>query len=99
MLHELARAVYQMIDNGVPVASLTRPQQVFIRTYGVQGCIDKGGLSYFFDQATEEPYSVFSDAFRTIGVSEVATCIEKAVEACGLREAHLEYEARREWMF
>jgi hypothetical protein len=99
LLQEVASVIYKEIDAGVPVASLSRPEQIFIRVHSAQGCIDNGGLSYFFDHDTVEPYSHFADAYRAIGVGVVADCIEQAVAAFGLREPHREYDARREWMF
>jgi hypothetical protein len=98
-LLEVASITYKKIDAGVSVASLSCPEQVFIRIYSAQGCIDNGGLSYFFDHHSDEPYSHFVDAYRAIGVSVVADCIEQAVAAFGLREPHLEYDARCQWMF
>lgn len=47
----------------------------------VQGMIDKENLDFFFENDWPEnpPYSLFSDAFRRIGVTEAADCIEDAV--------------------
>lgn len=46
-----------------------------------QGIIDNGGLEYFFesDFPGEPPYAMFVEAYRLIGASSAADCIERAV--------------------
>jgi hypothetical protein len=80
------------------VTALSEPEKVFALVSHAQGCIDNGGLSYFFEHGETVPYAAYVGAYRTIGVPEVADCLGNAVAAFGLREPHLEREARLDWI-
>jgi hypothetical protein len=71
------------------------------------GVICNGGSQYFFENDwPEKPeYAVFIDAFRRIGASEAADCLEDAVQMfpsdaphldCAMRRDHMEFLRKKE---
>jgi hypothetical protein len=61
------------------------------------GVIDNGNLAYFFenDWTGNPDYARFVGAYRAVGSNESADCLEDAVALLGLKDPHLQYEARR----
>jgi hypothetical protein len=80
--------------------SLPEPLSTALLVYKVQNMIDNENLDFFFenDWPTNPPYSVFSDAFRKVGATEVADCIDDAVSMFPSLSPHLDYEMRRSFM-
>jgi hypothetical protein len=66
----------------------------------VQGTIDNGGFRYIFenDFRFSPPYSDFVDAYRQIGATDAADCLEKAVALFPFENPHLDAEARNQYM-
>ncbi len=65
-----------------------------------QGIIDNGGFVYFYgnDWPQNPPYSVFWDAFRGIGASEAAQCIETTAKMFPFDRPELDYQMRRDFL-
>ncbi len=65
-----------------------------------QGVIDNGGLGYFYenDWPQNPPYSVFWDAFRRIGASEAAQCIETTAKLFPSECPELDFQMRRDYL-
>ena len=62
-----------------------------------EGVISNGGLGYFFenDWRMKPPYTLFSDAYRLIGATEVADLLDESVSNFPFSNPHLDFEARR----
>jgi hypothetical protein len=75
---------------GDDLSKLPRPLQIVALVHAAQGIIDNGGLQYFFeaDFLGTPPYSVFSDAYRTIGATSAADAFDQAVSMFGSRSPH-----------
>lgn len=82
------------------VLSLSLPMQTVVVIYTAQGIIDNGGLEYFFesDFPSGATYYYIMDAYRRIGASAVAECIEAAVRMFPFQDAHLKSDARNNYL-
>ncbi len=71
--------------------------QTFLRVYLAQGILDNGGLQYFFESNFEDcpPYSVFVDAYVTVGAADAAKLLDQAVAMFNDPDAHLDANARQ----
>lgn len=65
-----------------------------------RGIIDNSGIKYFFeaDFPFTPDYSVFSSAFRNIGLIEAADAIDRAVARFPFENPHLHAAKRNEFM-
>ena len=70
--------------------------RTLILIYTAQGIIDNGGLQYFFESNFEDaqPYEAFSDAYRVIGATTAADCLDKAIGLFPFAQPHLDAERR-----
>jgi hypothetical protein len=61
-----------------------------VLVHAAQGIIDNGGLEYFFeaDFPGRPPYSIFVEAYRTIGAREEAQTIAEAVKLFPFANPH-----------
>lgn len=77
--------------------SLPFPLRIIALVDSTLGTVNNGSLTYFFenDWPNQPPYSVFIEAFRTIGALETANCLEDAVSAFGFENPQLDCDARR----
>lgn len=94
----VARAERRLQDVGGDFKALPWQLAVVLRVHGAQGIIDNGGLRYFFESNWEgtPPYSEFVDAYASIGASEVAASLERAVsQLFPFPDPHLDEVARR----
>ena len=66
----------------------------------MQGMIDNGGFRYPLegDFPFTPPYSVFSDAYRTIGADDAANRLDKAVAMFPFPHPERETEQRNQFM-
>lgn len=71
-------ALAKLKDVGGDPRRLDDPLRTVAIIYSAQGVIDNGGLRYFFqnDWPAQPPYSVFAEAYRTIGATPEADAIE-----------------------
>ena len=76
---------------------LPPPVRVVVLVHAVQGIVDNGGLQYFFesDFPGTPPYSVFVDAYRTIGADSEAQALADAVKLFPFENPH-RFQARRD---
>ncbi len=76
------------------------PMQTLVLVYSAQGVIDNGGFEYFFesDWPGSPNYSLFSNAYRTIGADRIAEAIDQAVEFFPFNQPHLNSGLRIEFL-
>lgn len=76
---------------------LEEPFRTVAVVCSAQGVIDNGGLRHFFenDWPAQPPYSLFSDAYRTIGAMPEAAAIEAGASALGFPEPERHASQRR----
>ena len=97
LLTKTADVVFADVYRDAPIAHLSPARQVFVRIYVGQPIIDNGSLPYFFgsDFPDSPDYSVYSDAYRTIGADDVAGNLDAAVALFPFPAPHLDLEARK----
>ena len=73
------------------------PVRTVVLVHAAQGLIDNGGLQYFFesDFPGQPPYSVFVEAYRTIGANGEAQVLADAVKLFPFAAPH-RFQARRD---
>ena len=100
LLGEVSEAISQRMREGMLLCDLSWPEQVVALVYGAQGVIDNGGLLYFFDNDWPDnpPYSLFVEAYQTIGLEKIAKCIASVTAAFPFPEPHLHREARAKYL-
>ena len=83
-------------DVGGDVQCLSAPVQIVAVVGNAQARIDNGGLRYFLetDWVGNPPYSVFSDALRSIGANANANAIDAAVAELGFGNPERDVERR-----
>ena len=76
------------------------PLQTLVLIYSAQGVIDNGGFQYFFesDWPGSPSYSVFTNAYRAIGASQIAVAIDQATALFPFDEPHLKTELRVQFL-
>jgi hypothetical protein len=69
---------------------LPTPVRTVVLIHAAQGIMDKRGLQYFFeaDFHGQPPYSVFVDAYRTIGANDAAQALADAVRIFPFADPH-----------
>jgi hypothetical protein len=74
--------------------------QAIAPLYAFQGMVDNGGFRYPMesDFPFNPPYSAFSAAYRQIGASGAADCLDQAVALFPFPNPELETERRNEFM-
>ncbi|MBS1191687.1 MAG: hypothetical protein H6R10_3479 [Rhodocyclaceae bacterium] len=97
----LTETAYQALSKveGNPL-QLTEPFRTIVLVDTAKGIIDNGGIRYFFESNfpfTPE-YSVFSAAFRNIGLVQAANDMDRAVAKFPFSEPHLHPAMRNEFM-
>jgi Domain of unknown function (DUF4375) len=99
LVDTVSRELYERIGDA-SIFSLPWVAQVITVFLGADKYISNGGFIYFFegDYPGNPPYSVFVDAYRTIGADESAECIEAAVSLFPFAEPHLHGDARRDYL-
>jgi hypothetical protein len=80
LLTRTADIVFGGADAEALIDHLPRPRQVFAIIYSAQGIIDNGGFQYLFesDWPNKPPYTMFSDAYREVGATDVADWLDQA---------------------
>ena len=72
------RALVRLQAAGGDLQALPVELQTLLLVESAQGIIDNGGLEYFYeaDFPNNPPYALFVAAYRRIGASAVADCLE-----------------------
>jgi hypothetical protein len=80
--------------------TLPEPAFTVLIVQKVQGLVDNEDLESLFEHDLEEnpSYRLLSDAFRRIGASEAADCIDAAAKMFPGEAPHLDCEMRRDFM-
>ncbi len=96
LLTRTADIVFGGADGEALIDHLPRPRQVFAIIYSAQGIIDNGGFQYLFesDWPNKPPYTMFSDAYREVGATDVADWLDQAASMFPFSDPHLHREAR-----
>jgi hypothetical protein len=79
---------------------LPLPVRTVVLVHAAQGIIDNGGLQYFFesDFPGQPSYSVFVDAYRTIGANDEAQMLADAVKLFPFENPHRFAPRRNEFL-
>jgi hypothetical protein len=95
---DAARQKLKAVDDDF--GQLHEPYRTLILVESAQGVIDNGGLIYFFEMDWPgcPPYSIFSDAYRRIGLNEAAEDLDNAVESFGFEYPERFRERRQDFM-
>jgi len=85
---------------GNDLSKLPAPVSAFLRVYGAQGVLDNGGYRFFFDADWPETpdYSVFVEAYRTIGCETQAKDLARVVKTFPFSRPHLDRKKRNEFI-
>ena len=97
----LVQAAYQALSAaGGDPCQLSEPFRTVVLVDTAKGIIDNGGIKCFFEAnfPFSPAYSVFSSAFRNIGLAEAADDIDKAVARFPFPNPHLHAAKRNEFM-
>jgi hypothetical protein len=97
----LAEAAYQALAAaGGDPRQLSEPFRTVVLVDTAKGIIDNGRIKFFFgaDFPFNPEYSVFSSAFRNIGLTEAADDIDRAVARFPFANPHLHAAKRNEFM-
>jgi hypothetical protein len=80
--------------------SLPIQERTVVAVCAAQGIIDNGGFQYFFesDFPRRPPYSLVISAYRRIGATSAAACIERAVGMFPFARPHLSQHKRLTFM-
>jgi tetratricopeptide (TPR) repeat protein len=100
---ELDAAIHYAVDQANHLSDplqLPEPLRTVFLVQGAQGIIDNGGLQYFFgrDWEGQPPYSIFVDAYRTIGAKAEADALAAAIASFPFSDPHKDQDRRREFM-
>lgn len=100
-LDRAAEYAYKELERvGGDPAKLDTSLQTVAVIYTVQALIDNGGFRYLFesDLPFTPPYSLFSEAYRRIGVSTAADLLDRAVAIFPFESPHEFEQKRNEFM-
>ena len=100
-LDKATDSLYERLDaaGGDPL-QLPAAQQPVVLLMTMQAMIDNGGIRYPMenDFPFTPPYSVFSDAYRTIGATDAADAFDKAIAMFPFSEPEKHAELRDQFM-
>ncbi|TNF54668.1 MAG: DUF4375 domain-containing protein [Burkholderiales bacterium] len=93
-------AVLRLDMVGGHLDRLEQPLRTLLVVESAQGIIESGGLAYFYeaDFPNNPPYETFVEAYRLIGASEAASCIEASAALFPFAEPHLFAPLRELWL-
>lgn len=94
-------ACYRALDEaGKQIALLAEPCRTAVMVDSAWGIIGNGGFAYFFEMNFDgEPeYTVFTDAFRRVGLDEIASRFADLVDMFPFSEPHTAPERRIAFM-
>ena len=96
LLERTTKHVFRRVDGNRDIRHLPVPLRTFAAIYAAQGVIGNGGFQYLFeaDWPGCPPYSLFADAYREIGASEVAGWLDQAAALFPFPDPHLRRDDR-----
>jgi len=94
------RALARLQEAAGDVQALPVELQTLLLVESAQGMIDNGGLEYFFeaDFPHNPPYELFVAAYRRIGATAAADCLEAASLLFPFDEPHYFEPLRQLWL-
>lgn len=101
LLEEASELAYSAIEaEGDDLSKLTDPLKTVYAVYHATAIMDHGGFLYFFDSDFPQnpPYSLFVDAYRTIGCEAQATALQNAVDSFRIPNPEQHALLRQEYM-
>jgi hypothetical protein len=93
-------AVSRLHAAGGDLEALPIPLRTLLMVEQAQSIIDNGGLAFFYeaDFPNNPPYSAFVDAYRRIGASTAAACIEQSASLFPFAEPQYFEPLRQVWL-
>lgn len=101
LLDTYADLAFSKLDAlGGDPSHLSKPMQTLVVVVSAQGVIDNGGLEYFYSGnfPGNPPYTVFEEAFKTIGATPAAEAIAGSAALFAIPDPHLNLDHRHEVM-
>jgi hypothetical protein len=101
VLSSLSAEAFERLESvGSDPLRFPEPWKTIVLIRSVQGVIDNGGFTYFFenDWPNKAPYEEFAMAYDRIGKHDAAIAIRDAVSAMGLVNAETRIDDRRAYI-
>ena len=93
-------ACFEVLDKVRRVEFLDQPCRTVVIVYSAWGIIGNGGFQYFFENNFEgdPPFDVFTQAFRTVGLGEIALRFSALVALFPFSDPHKSIQKRQEFL-
>jgi hypothetical protein len=91
---------FEALDKVQQVERLDHPCRMVVIVYSAWGLIENGGFQYFFESnfPGDPPYDVFTQAFRSVGLTDIALRFSKLVSSFPFEEPHKFRRKRQEFI-
>jgi len=92
--HDVASA--KLESAGGDIAAVQPPYRTVLAVMAAHGLIENGSMMQFFDSdfPNSPPYTIFIEAYRAIGATNAAACLERAVASFPFEYPEREKEKR-----
>jgi hypothetical protein len=91
---------FEALDKVQRVELLDQPCHTVVIVYSAWGIIENGGFEYFFESnfPDDPPYDVFTEAFRNVGLDEIALRFSTLVSSFPFSDPHKYPQKRQEFL-
>ncbi|MGG7604702.1 DMP19 family protein [Massilia sp. BKSP1R2A-1] len=91
---------FEIFDQVKQLALLDQSCRAVVTVYSAWGVIGNGGLQYFFENNFDgDPsFDVFTEAFHTVGLDEIATRFSELVALFPFGDPHKSSQRRQEFL-
>lgn len=93
-------ACFDVLDKVKQIELLDQPCRAVVIVYTAWGIIGNGGFQYFFEMNFEgdPPFEIFTQAFRTVGLGEIAQRFSELVSLFPFNDPHQSIQKRQEFL-
>ena len=90
-------ACFDVLDKVKQIELLDQPCRAAVIVYTAWGIIGNGGFQYFFESNFEgdPPFDIFTQAFRTVGLGEIALRFSELVALFPFNDPHKSSQKRQ----